>query len=280
MKIWLFSVQYFHVVFTIPHQLNDLTFTNKKIMYDILFKATCKTLLELGKDEKYLGALLGFIAILHTWGQNLMFHPHIHCIIPGGGISLDGDRWISCKTNFFIHVNVLSSRFKKNFIKLLKRAYMDDKLDFMGKTECLKEKYVFDSFIGHLLSLKWVVFSKSTFKKPEYVIEYLGRYTNKIAISNHRIISMDDGMVTFKWKDYMDGDKPKVMTISAFEFIRRFLLHVLPNKFVKIRYYGFLSNRYKKEKISLCRMLIAIYSMKKNFKLFEKPERLRSTRCI
>ena len=276
-KSELLPVQYFHVVFTIPKELNDVTLRNQKVMYTILFRAVSKTLLELGKDDKYLGAKLGFISILHTWGQNLMFHPHIHCIVPGGGISLDDDRWISSKKNFFIHVNVLSSRFKKIFTDLLKRANSNNELKFMGKIECLNEKYVFEDWIGKLLNMKWVVFSKPTFKKSKHVIEYLGRYTHRVAISNHRIISMDDDKVTFKWKDYKDGNKTKAMTLSAIEFIRRFLLHILPDKFVKIRHYGFLSNRFKKENISLCRMLNAIATKKKNFEPFTKPIKLNTS---
>jgi hypothetical protein len=275
-KIELLPVQYFHVVFTIPEELNALTLRNPKVMYDILFKAVSKTLIELGKDKEHIGAQLGFIALLHTWGQNLMHHPHIHCIVPGGGLSDGANKWISSKKKFLIHVKVLSAHFKRNFIKLLKKAYYNDELKFIGEVTNLGQKYIFQDWIGKLLSLKWVVYSKPTFKKPQHVIEYLGRYTHRVAISNHRIVSMDDSKVTFKWRDYKDNSKNKLMTVTAEEFIRRFLLHILPNKFVKIRHYGFLSNRNRKEKIGLCKKLIAIVINKKYIEPLTQYQKLNA----
>jgi hypothetical protein len=275
-KIELLPVQYFHVVFTIPEELNALTLRNPKVMYDILFKAVSKTLIELGKDKEHIGAQLGFIALLHTWGQNLMHHPHIHCIVPGGGLSDGANKWISSKKKFLIHVKVLSAHFKRNFIKLLKKAYYNDELKFIGEVTNLGQKYIFQDWIGKLLSLKWVVYSKPTFKKPQHVIEYLGRYTHRVAISNHRIVSMDDSKVTFKWRDYKDNSKNKLMTVTAEEFIRRFLLHILPNKFVKIRHYGFLSNRNRKEKIGLCKKLIAIIINKKYIEPLTQYQKLNA----
>ncbi len=263
----LLDTQYFHIVFTIPSQLYDISLINQKEIYSMLFKAVSETLLDTAKDKKYLAANIGFTCILHTWGQNLMYHPHIHCIVPGGGLSLDGTRWISSKKKFFIHVKILSSEFKKRFIKYLKVAYYSNKLKFTGKIEDLSFKYVFQNFVGKLLGLQWVVFSKPTFKKPQHVIEYLGNYTHRVAISNSRIISLENDNVTFKWKDYMDNDKIKLMTIPATEFIRRFLLHILPHKFVKIRHYGILSNKNKKAKIELCRRLIATAFNKEIFRL-------------
>jgi hypothetical protein len=275
-KIELLPVQYFHVVFTIPEELNALTLRNPKVMYDILFKAVSKTLIELGKDKEHIGAQLGFIALLHTWGQNLMHHPHIHCIVPGGGLSDGANKWISSKKKFLIHVKVLSAHFKRNFIKLLKKAYYNDELKFIGEVTNLGQKYIFQDWIGKLLSLKWVVYSKPTFKKPQHVIEYLGRYTHRVAISNHRIVSIDDSKVTFKWRDYKDNSKNKLMTVTAEEFIRRFLLHILPNKFVKIRHYGFLSNRNRKEKIGLCKKLIAIIINKKYIEPLTQYQKLNA----
>ena len=275
-KVELLPVQYFHVVFTIPEELNALTLRNPKIMYDILFKSVSKTLIDLGKDKEHMGAQLGFIALLHTWGQNLMHHPHIHCIVPGGGLSEGTNKWISSKKKFLIHVKVLSSHFKRNFIKLLKKAYYKDKLNFIGEVRNLGQKYIFQDWIGKLLSLKWIVYSKPTFKKPQHVIEYVGRYTHRVAISNHRIVSMDDSKVTFKWRDYKDNNKNKLMTVTAGEFIRRFLLHILPNKFVKIRHYGFLSNRNRKEKIGLCKKLIAIVINKKYIEPLTQYQKLNA----
>ncbi|MCT4620791.1 MAG: transposase [Marinisporobacter sp.] len=196
-----------------------------------------------------------------------MFHPHIHCIVPGGGLSRDGTRWIYSKKKFFIHVKVLSYEFKKRFIKYLKEAYYNSKLRFQGKIENLNHKFVFQDFIGKLLHLNWIVYSKPTFKQPEHVIEYLGNYTHRVAISNSRIIGFENGNVTFKWKDYKDHNKKKLMTIPAPEFIRRFLFHILPHKFVKIRHYGILSNKSKRSKIELCRKLIAIILNREVFRV-------------
>jgi hypothetical protein len=250
----LLPVQYFHVVFTIPDIINPVALQNQKIVYTILFKAVSETLLELAGDKKYLGAQIGFTSILHTWGQNLMHHPHIHCIVPGGGLS-ECNKWVNSRDKFFIPVKVLSRKFKGKFLHNFKKAYEDGALKFYGSMENLTLEQDFRSMINTLYSREWVVYCKEPFKGPEHVVEYLGRYTHRVAISNNRIISAENGKVTFKWRDYKDKNTEKLMTLSATEFIRRFLLHVLPNRFVKIRHYGILGNRNRKTKLSLSKRL-------------------------
>ena len=254
----LLPVEYFHVVFTIPSELNALTLRNQVVLYNILFKAASETLLELGKDQKYLGGQLGFISILHTWGQNLLDHPHLHCVVPGGGLSVDGKRWISTQKGFFIPVKVLSRLFRGKFLAYLKKAYHDDKLSFPGEIHLLQFPQAFQKFLDNLYTQEWVVYCKPPFGSPKQVLNYLGRYTHRVAISNHRIVSMENGMVTFRWRDYRDGNKNKLMTVEASEFIRRFLLHILSNNFVKIRYYGFLSNSNRKTKLKRCQELLNV----------------------
>jgi len=255
----LLPIQYYHIVFTIPNILNDLVLRNKKEMYSLLFKASSETLKELAADPKYLGVNIGFISILHTWGQNLMDHPHIHCIVTEGGLSLKNKEWLSSKKNFFLPVKVISSLFRGKFLDYLKQKYRDNKLLFPGKIQYLQKESNFQELVDTLYDKDWVVFSKPSLANPEAVIEYLGRYTNKVAISNHRIIKMEDGKVTFKYKDYSDDGKNKYMTLDVFEFIRRFLLHVLPKRFVRIRYYGLLCNRYRKQNIVFCRYLLKVF---------------------
>ena len=263
----LLPVSYFHVVFTIPQELNFLTLTNQKEMYSILFKAVSETLLELSRDKKYLGCEIGFTTILHTWGQNLMNHPHIHCVVPSGGLSLDGNRWINSRKDFFIPIKVLSRKFRGKFLYYLKEKYYSNpKLKFVGEIEELKHKYIFKSFIDKLYSKEWVVYCKPPFGSSKHVLEYLGRYTHRVAISNNRIVYFDDELVVFKWRDYRDGNKEKFMTVTAKEFIRRFLLHVLPQKFVKIRHYGILSNRNRMTKLKKCKTLLKKFLPKDNDK--------------
>jgi hypothetical protein len=246
----LLPIRYFHVVFTIPDILNPLVLRNQEAIYNILFKAAKETLLELSKRF----GKIGFISILHTWGQNLMDHPHVHCIVTGGGLS--NNRWVSSRKKFFLPVKVMSRLFRGKFLFYLKKVH--DKLGFYGNISCLKEKDAFLSFLSQLYNKGWVVYCKPPFKGPETVIEYLGRYTHRIAITNHRIINMENGKVSFFWKDYADGGKTKIMTLDCFEFIRRFLLHVLPDGFVKIRYYGLLGNRNRKDDLILCRKALGI----------------------
>jgi hypothetical protein len=254
----LLDVGYFHVVFTIPAALNPLVRFNQKLLYDILFQAASETLLELATDSKYLGAQTGFISLLHTWGQNLMDHPHVHCIVPGGGLSFDGLRWIPSRKKFFIPVKVLAKKFRGKFLAFLKTAFINNHLQFGGLINSLHLEPNFRKLLNALYQINWVVYCKPPFKSPAYVLRYLGRYTHRVAISNQRLVSLENGQVTFKWRDYKDDNREKLMTISAFEFIRRFLLHVLPLRFVKIRYYGVLSNRTRKVKIKLCQKLLGM----------------------
>lgn len=254
----LLPIEYYHVVFTIPNELNKLTLRNKKIIYSILFKASAETLKELSEDPKYIGADIGFISILHTWGQNLMDHPHIHCIVTGGGLSLDGTRWISSRKRFFIPVKVLSRLFKGKFLCYLKETYFNKKLEFVGAINELEKYNQFQNLLNILYEKEWVVYAKPPFKSPKHVIEYLGRYTHRVAIGNHRIVKFEDERVTFKWRDYKDYNKNKLMTLDAFEFIRRFLLHILPRRFVKIRHYGILSNKNRNTKLKTCKELFGI----------------------
>jgi hypothetical protein len=254
----LLPVQYFHVVFTIPDELNPLALRNQRVIYDILFKSVSETLTELGKDPKHLGAQIGFISILHTWGQNLMDHPHIHCIVTGGGLSLNGKRWLSCRKKFFLPVRVLSRLFRGKFLSYLKKGYDSEELIFPGNIGHLQNSELFKEFLRGLYSHEWVVYCKPPFKGPENVLKYLGRYTHRVAIGNHRIVRMEDAKVSFLWRDYADGNKNKVMALDVFEFIRRFLLHVLPERFVKIRYYGLLGNRNRKGMLHQCSKLLGV----------------------
>lgn len=254
----LLNVGYFHVVFTIPSSLNSLVRFNQKVIYDILFRAVSETLLELAADPKYLGAQLGFISVLHTWGQNLMDHPHIHCIVPGGGISFDGLRWVQSRKKFFIPVRVLAKKFRGKFLAFLKLAFTGGKLHFDGSIKSLSQEMNFRQLLTELYQTNWVVYCKPPFKSPAYVLRYLGRYTHRVAISNQRIVSVQADQVTFKWRDYKANNCEKLMTVSAFEFIRRFSLHILPIRFVKIRYYGLLSNRNRKVKIKLSKKLLGM----------------------
>lgn len=248
----LLPTHYFHVVFTIPEQLNSLTLFNQKEMYSILFTAVSETLLELAKDTKYLNANIGFTTILHTWGQNLMYHPHIHCIVPGGGLSFDNSKWIKSKKKFFIPVKVLSRKFRGKYLFYLNELYKKNKLKFPKKINELQAKDIFNVFKDNLYKKEWIVYSKPPFSSAEYVLQYLGRYTHRVAISNNRIIKVDKEKVVFKWRDYKDKSKEKIMSLKPEEFIRRFSMHVLPDRFVKIRHYGILGNRNKKLKFKRC----------------------------
>jgi hypothetical protein len=252
----LLPIRYFHVVFTIPAELKPLVLRNQKVMYALLFRSVSETLIELGNDPKRLGAHIGFMSILHTWGQNLIDHPHVHCVVTGGGLSDGEDHWISCREKFFIPVNVMSQMFKNKFLDYLKQSYGAGELSFPGVIDYLKERHVFERLRRRLYDKKWFVYCKPPFNGAEGVFEYLSRYTHRIAISNNRIVNVEDGTVSFRWRDYADSDKIKTMSLDAGEFIRRFLLHVLPDGFVKIRYYGLLANRNRKNNIALCRELL------------------------
>jgi hypothetical protein len=246
----LLNVGYFHVVFTIPDTLNSITFQNQKVVYDVLFKSVAETLTELAADKKYLGATVGFTSILHTWGQNLMHHPHIHCIVPSGGLNSLG-KWVNSRKKFFLPVKVLSRKFRGKFLYYLKKT----KLEFHGQQKHLSTPADFNNFLTPLYQKEWVVYCKPPFKNVSCVVEYLGRYTHKAAISNKRILNIENNEISFKWRDYKDTSKWKVMTISSDEFIRRFLIHVLPHRFMKIRHYGLLGNRNKTTKLKVCKEL-------------------------
>ena len=248
----LLPTHYFHMVFTVPEQLNSLILFNQKELYSILFSSVSETLLELAKDKKYLNADIGFTTVLHTWGQNLMNHPHIHCIVPGGGLSLDKSKWIKSKQKFFIPVKVLSRKFRGKFLYYLNKLYLDNKLVFPESISELNSRNIFNEFKDSLYKKEWIVYSKAPFKSAAYVVQYLGRYTHRVAISDNRIIKVDNKNVVFKWRDYKDKNKEKIMTLKADEFIRRFTMHILPDRFVKIRHYGILGNRNKKLKFKRC----------------------------
>jgi hypothetical protein len=254
----LLPCEYFHVVFTLPESLAALALQNKRQMYDLLFRATAETLQSIAADPKRLGAQIGFFCILHTWGQTLQAHPHLHCVVPGGGISLDGRRWVSCRRRFFLPVRVLSSRFRKLYLRYLERAYAQGKLQFQGELQPLSEAQHFDHYLAPLRHKKWVVYAKPPFGGPERVLDYLGRYTHRVAISNHRLQSLQDGQVTFTYKDYKHECQQKRMTLPVDEFLRRFLLHVLPDGFQRIRHYGLLANRHRAETLARCRELLQI----------------------
>jgi Putative transposase/Transposase zinc-binding domain len=254
----LLPCEYFHVVFTLPEPLAKLSLQNKRQMYNLLFRATAETLQTIAADPKHLGAQVGFFCILHTWGQTLTAHPHLHCVVPGGGISLDGRRWIACRPGFFLPVRVLSRRFRKLYLRYLEQAYASGKLQFHGDLEQLADAQNFARYLAPLAEMEWVVYAKPPFGGPERVLDYLGRYTHRIAISNNRLIELKDGKVTFAYKDYKHEQRQKVMTLSADEFLRRFLMHVLPDGFQRIRHYGLLGNRHRAENLARCRELLGV----------------------
>ena len=254
----LLEVPYFHVVFTIPEEIAALALQNQKLVYGILFSATAETLKTIAADPKHLGAEIGFFAVLHTWGQNLQFHPHLHCVVPGGGLAPDGQRWVACRPGFFLPVKVLSRLFRRLFVESLQKAFHAGQLQFFGALEPLREPGAFARHLARAKASEWVVYAKRPFAGPQQVLDYVGRYTHRVAISNHRLIDIENDQVSFHWKDYRHGGDVKVMTLSAHEFIRRFLLHVLPDGFQRIRYYGFLGNRYRQEKLDRCRRLLGM----------------------
>jgi hypothetical protein len=252
----LLPVEYFHVVFTVPEEIAAIAFHNKPAMYDLLFQTASRTLLEIAADPDRLDAQIGFFAVLHSWGQNLHFHPHLHCVVPGGGLSAGGKPWIRARRRFLLPVKVLSARFRTLMLAALERAHRTDKLQFFGELAGLSDPARFAAYLAPLKKRPWVVYAKAPMNGPQQVLEYLGRYTHRVAISNSRLRSLDDGKVTFDWKDYRDG-QCKQMTVSAEEFIRRFLTHSLPSGFQRIRYYGLLANCHRAEKLEICRRLLA-----------------------
>jgi hypothetical protein len=253
----LLPVEYFHVVFTVPQEVAAIAYQNKALVYDILFHAAAQTLRTIAADPKHLGADIGFIAILHTWGQNLLHHPHLHCVVPGGGLSVDGKRWISCRPGFFLPVRVLSRLFRRLFLQQLLQAFDRGELHFFNSLQALQDAAHFAKYLAPITHADWVVYAKPPFGGPQQVLDYLGRYTHRVAISNNRLISFTDGEVAFAWKDYRHESHRKIMRLDAQEFIRRFLLHVLPTGFQRIRHYGLLANRYRQAKLGHCRQLLA-----------------------
>jgi len=243
-------------VFTLPQQIATIAYQNKRELYGILFRATAQTLRTIAADPKHLGAEIGFFAVLHTWGQNLLHHPHLHCVVTGGGLSADGSQWISCRAGFFLPVGVLSRLFRRLFLEYLLKAFDAGKLEFFSSLGSLRERSSFLDYLAPLREVEWVVYAKRPFAGPEQVLDYVGRYTHRVAISNNRLLEIAEGKVTFRYKDYRHDAQQKTMTLEAEEFIRRFLLHVLPEGFQRIRYYGFLANRYREQKLAHCRELL------------------------
>ena len=252
----LLPLPYYHVVFTLPGSLAPLALQNKKEVYNILFAAASQTLLTIAADPKHLGATPGFIAILHTWGQNLLHHPHLHCVVPAGGLAPDQQSWIPCRTHFFLPVRVLSRLYRRLFLDSLQDAFAQSRLRFQGGLAPLASSQAFARLIRDCRRTDWVVYAKRPFGGPEKVLDYLARYTHRIAISNHRFLGMANGKVSFSWRDYKRKAALSTMTLDAEEFIRRFLMHVLPDGFVRIRSYGFLANRHRAQRLQLCRKLL------------------------
>lgn len=252
----LLPAPYFHVVFTVPREIAAVAFQNKKLVYTILFRAVSQTLLEIAADPKRLGVKIGFLAVLHTWTQTLLHHPHVHCVVPGGGLSPDHTRWISGREKFFLPVKVLSRMFRGKFLFYLKQAFDQGKLKFFGDLKSLADPQAFSQFLHRNRAIEWRVYAKAPFGGPAQVLDYLGRYTHRVAISNNRLLAFQDGNVTFQYKDRKNGNCQKSMTLDNHEFIRRFLIHILPQGFAKLRYFGFLANRHRSDRLSLCRQLL------------------------
>ncbi len=248
----LLPTRYVHVVFTLPAQLAPLALQNKKLIYSLLLRASAETLLEVARDPKHLGAEIGFFSVLHTWSQKLSLHPHVHCVIPAGGLSLDHSHWVKSQNRFFLPLKVLSRVFRGKFVAGLKQALQNGQLNFHGNLAPLARPKTSAAWLRPLFRKDWVVYAKPPFGGPEYVLQYLGRYTHRVAISSHRLVSFTDGKVTFRWRDSAHNNEQKLMTLSLDEFLRRFLLHLLPKGFVRIRNFGFLANRRRAVLLPLC----------------------------
>jgi len=262
----LLPVPYYHVVFTLPAAIADIAYQNKAVVYDLLFKASAETLITIAADPKHLGARIGVLSVLHTWGSALTHHPHVHMIVPGGGIALDGNKWVACRPGFFLPVRVLSRLFRRLFLDKLVAAHRAGELQFFGNHAPLADAQAFAAYLAPLRNSEWVVYSKRPFGGPKAVLAYLARYTHRVAISNSRLIALDDNGVTFKWKDYrVEGHRRfKVMTLATHEFIRRFLIHVLPRGFHRIRHYGLFANSSRADNIARARELLALPKPRSN----------------
>jgi hypothetical protein len=269
----LLPVPYFHVVFTLPHELSALILQNKRLLYDLLFRASSASLLELARDPKHLGADIGFLGVLHTWGQNLQAHPHVHYIVPAGGLARDGSRWIDSSRRFFLPVKALSKVFCGKFCEELRELFKQDRLQFHNSLQQLGAPSAFNHFLWQLGQKDWVVYAKPPFGGAEHVLNYLARYSHRVAISNHRLVAFENDRVSFRWRDYAHGDKKKIMTVSADEFLRRFLLHVLPKGLVRIRHFGFFANRRRQTALARCRELLGTTTST------ERPETTNLPRC-
>ena len=255
----LLPVHYFHVVFTVPTLIAALALQNKRMMYGILMRAAAQTLLQVAADPKHLGAKIGILSLLHTWGQTLMHHPHVHCVVPGGGLSPDGQRWLPCRPGYLLPVRVLSRVFRGKFLAMTKRAFADGKLSFQGKLTPLEDPVKFAAYLEPCYGTEWIVYAKNPFGGPSQVLKYLARYTHRVAISNRRLVSLENGRVRFRWKDYAGGNKKRIMALEAAEFLRRFLLHVLPHGFMRIRHYGILANASRDSTLAACRAALGVH---------------------
>jgi hypothetical protein len=252
------EVEYFHLVFTLPEPIATLAYQNKRVVYDILFRTSAATLRTIAADPKHLGAEIGFMTVLHTWGQNLQHHPHVHCVVPGGGIAPDGERWVACRSGFFLPVRVLSRLFRRLFLDQLRRAFDAGGLRFHGQLEPLRDPRAFAAWLAPAAHAEWVVYAKPPFGGAAQVLDYLGRYTHRVAISNDRLLSFDGNSVLLRWKDYRHEARHSIMTLTADEFMRRFLLHVLPDGFKRIRSYRWLANCHRAARLATCRQLLGV----------------------
>jgi len=244
--------RYAHVVFTLPHELGPLTLQNKKVVYDLLFRISAEKIMEIARDPQHLGAEIGFFSVLHSWNQKLEFHPHVHCVVPAGGLSADHNRWVTSQKNFFLPVDVLSEVFRGKFTEALREAFADGNLAFHGTLQTLARPKVFAQLLRQTFRKEWVVYAKRPFGGAQHALRYLGCYTHRVAISNHRLTEFKDDRVTFRWRDSAHHNKRRLMTLHVNEFLRRFLLHVLPPGFVRIRHFGFLSTRNRSTLLPLC----------------------------
>jgi hypothetical protein len=254
----LLATEYFHVVFTLPSELAQLALQNQRLVYGTLLQASAQSLLQLARDPQHLGADIGFLSVLHTWGQNLHLHPHVHCVVPGGGISVEGNRWVSCRPGFFLPVRPLARLFRGKFLAMLHRAYDRGLLRFHGQQHDRSNPEAFHALLQACWQKEWVVYAKPPVGGPAQVLKYLARYTHRVAISNGRLVKVEENQVFFRWKDYADGNRQKVMALETVEFIRRFLLHVVPSGFVRIRHYGLMGNRVRAENLARCRTLLEL----------------------